>query len=69
MKEIPQGKDSEVSVVYPCCQLLALLLLTEQVLGGRLQLKLGQLMLPAHRSEHKSTAAVSVRHGTNPLHR
>lgn len=34
--------------VYPCGQLLTLLLLGDEVLGGHLELKLGQLMFPAH---------------------
>ena len=37
-----------MSVVYPCSQLLTLLLLRDEVLGGHLQFKLGQLMFPAH---------------------
>ena len=37
-----------VSVVYPCSQLLTLLLLGDQVLRGHLQLKLSQLMFSAH---------------------
>lgn len=43
--------QSEGSVVYPCSQFLALLLLRDEVLGGHLQLKLSQLMLPAHCSK------------------
>lgn len=39
---------SEGRVLYPSSQLPALLLLRDQVLGGHLQLKLSQLMLPAH---------------------
>lgn len=44
-------EQGEGGVVYPCSQLLTLLLLRDQVLGGHLQVKLSQLMLPAHRSK------------------
>lgn len=37
-----------MSIAYPCSQLLTLLLLGDEVLGGHLKLKLGQLMFSAH---------------------
>lgn len=47
------GRVKEVCFSYPCSQLLTLLLLRHQVLGGHLQLKLIQLVLPAHCSEKR----------------
>lgn len=52
--------------LYPCSQLLTLLLLADEVLGGHLQLKLSQLMLPAHCSKDTSTTVVSFRHQRSP---
>lgn len=53
--------------LYPCSQLLTLLLLADEVLGGRLQLKLSQLMLPAHCSNDMSKTVVSFRHHKSPV--
>lgn len=58
--------DREACELYPCSQLLTLLLLADEVLGGCLQLKLSQLVLPAHCSKDTSKTVVSFRHQRSP---
>lgn len=59
-------RQREAWELYPCSQLLTLLLLADEVQGGRLQLKLSELMLPAHCSKDIPKTVISFRHDRNP---